>query len=702
MFRWYGEFVVRRAKLVLVVSALVMIGLGVLGAGAFGKLKAGGFADPVADSTAAARLVDERYGGRTNLVLLADAPGGSVDAADAREAGTALATALAADPAVTNVVSYWSTNAPPLKSADGRQALVLAHVTGDENAISDTTDALIEKYGGDRGAISVRAGGEAAANRDVSTEVTRSLAIAEAIAVPLTLLLLVLAFGSFVAAALPLAIGGVAILGTFAELFVLGSVTDVSIFAINLTTALGLGLGIDYALLLVGRFREQLAAGDEVGAAVVRTVETAGRTILFSAATVAAALAAMLVFPLFFLRSFGYAGIGVVAIAAIAALAVIPALLTVLGHRVNAGRVRIPGLSRTTVRSGESALWGRIAGFVMRRPAVAAVPVLAGLLLAASPLLGVSFGTPDQGVLPASAGSRQVAEELRSGFPGNDTAAIDVVLAGRPDGAELAGYAQTVGHLPGVLRVETLDPQRLAVVTSLAPKSDPAADLVRDIRALPGPGGVSTLVGGEDARQVDTTHAIATRLPLAALLIVASTFLLLFLFTGSVIQPIRALVLNVLSLSATIGILTWIFQDGHLAGLLGFTPRPMDTSMTVLMFCIAFGLSMDYEVFLTSRIKELHDSGAGNTDAVVRGLGRTGRIVSTAAGLLAVSFFAFGTSSVSFLQMFGIGSGLAILIDATLIRGVLVPAAMRLVGPRIWYAPRPLRRLSARLALSEA
>src|SRR5262245_41594222 len=242
MFRWYGEFIVRRAKLVLVVSGLVLVAAGVLGAGAFGKLKAGGFLDPAADSTAAARQIDERYGGRTNLILLVDAKAaGSVDAPAVREAGTALATALEAEPMVSDVISYWSTGAPPLKSVDGRQAMVLAHVIGDEDEISETTDALLDRYTGDRGAVGVLAGGSAAVNRDVSTQVTRSLAIAEAIAVPVTLLLLIVAFGSLVAAALPLAIGGVAILGTFAELFLLGSATDVSIFAINLTTALGLG-----------------------------------------------------------------------------------------------------------------------------------------------------------------------------------------------------------------------------------------------------------------------------------------------------------------------------------------------------------------------------------------------------------------------------------------------------------------------------
>jgi RND superfamily putative drug exporter len=720
MFHTYGEFIARRSKIMLGLAGLALVVAGVLGFGAFGKLKAGGFDDPAADSSRAQRVIEAEYGGQVNLVLLVEARAATVDAPEAREAGQELASELAGESTVTNVVSYWSTRAPSLRSADGSAALVLGHVTGDGSQIANRTEALIEKYTGDHAAISVRAGGDAAANHDVTSEVARSLAIAEAIAIPVTLLLLVLAFGSMVAASLPLAIGGVAILGTFAELFVLGSVTDVSVFAINLTTALGLGLGIDYALLLVARFREQLATGQSAHDAVVRTVETAGRTIVFSAGTVAAALAALLVFPLFFLRSFAYAGIGVVAIAAVAALVVVPALLAILGHRVNSGRLP---WSRT-IRSGSSALWGRIAATVMRRPAIAAMPVLVALLVAASPLLGASFGTPDQGVLPASAASRQVADKVRTDFAGNDSAAIDVVVTGPVAAASLAAYAEELSRLPGVRRVDSSsgtfaegergpgspfgerlgrpDAQRLAVVTTLETKSPAAQDLVQAVRDVPGPGGAATLVGGDDARLVDTKHSIGGRLPLAALLIVTTTFVLLFLFTGSVIQPLRALALNALSLSATLGVMTWIFQDGHLASVLGFTPRPMDTSMTVLLFCIAFGLSMDYEVFLTSRIKELHDNGANATDAVVHGLSHTGRIVSTAAGLLAVSFFAFGTSSVSFLQMFGLGSGLAILIDATLIRGILVPAAMRLFGRRAWYAPAPLRRLHARVALAEA
>jgi RND superfamily putative drug exporter len=716
----YGAFVARRARLLLVLSALLMIAAGVLGAGAFSQLRNGGFDDPSSQSSRAEQLIEAEFGGRMNLVLLVTPLSGTVDDPAAQADGSALTDALADEPYITNVISYFDTLAPSLRSDGGADALVLAQIEGDDAEVTERAEGIVDRYSGERGALSVLAGGSAGINQDVTAEVTRSLAIAEAIAVPLTLVLLVLAFGSVVSALLPLAVGGVAILGTFAELAILGSVTNVSIFAINLTTALGLGLGIDYALFMVNRFREQLAAGESVPEAVARTVATAGRTVIYTAVAVMAALAALLVFPLYFLRSFGYAGIGVVAIAALGALVMLPALLAVLGPRVNAGRVRF---LRRAAQGEPSPFWGRLAGRVMRRPAMLGLPVVALLLLAGSPLLGVVFGTPDQGVLREASASRQVADALVTRFPGNTAAPIDIVTTSPVDRSEVASFARTLSLLPDVAQVassagtyvdgsSTPGPgdaalgsgqaQRFTVVTTLVAKSDGAQDLVQAIRALPGPGDTDILVTGIDAALIDTKQSISDRLPVAAGLVLLTTLVVLFLFTGSVVQAIRAIILNGLSLAATLGILTWIFQEGHLASVLGFTPRPMDMSMTVLLFCIAFGLSMDYEVFVLSRIKELHDAGVPTAQAVAQGLARSGRIVSTAAGLLAVSFFAFGTSTVSFLQMFGIGAGLAILIDATLVRGVLVPASMRVLGRAAWWSPAPLRRVYTRVALEDA
>lgn len=721
MFERLAELALRRSRLVLAMAAVAVALMGVVGAGAFGKLLGGGFDDPSSPSSRAAVVIDEKFGGETNLVLLVRAADGAVDSPAVRRSGQRLVADLKKEKGLTNVVSYWDTGSPDLRSEDGREAMVLAHVTGDETQRQENAQQLIDAYAGTReGSLTVRAGGGAAVGSDLSKQVVDDLILAEAIAIPLTLLLLLFVFGSVVAALLPLAIAVIAVLGSFAQLSLLGSVTDVANTATNLTTALGLGLGIDYALLMVSRFREQLSAGASVDDAVRRTVNTAGRTVAFSAATVAAALGSLLVFPQYFLRSFGFAGVGVVAVAAVGTLFVMPALFVVLGHRVNSGR--LPWAKRGRVDE-RTPLWGRLARTVMRRPATTALPALAVLLLAASPLLGITFGTPDERVLPEGAESRQVSAALRENFDGSEESAVHVVIDKPVAEAPLASYAVGLSGLEGVVRVETSsgsysggestpagpgnpalgrpDAQRITVVSALEPKSDAAQNLVEEVRAAGPPAGALPLVGGTDAQLVDSKDSIGDRLPIALALIAVTTFVLLFLFTGSVVQPLRALVLNIVSLAATLGVMTWIFQEGALSSLLGFTAQPMEMSMTVLMFCIAFGLSMDYEVFVTSRIKELHDLGEDNESAVTNGLGRTGRIVSAAALLLAVSFFAFGTAEISFMQMFGLGSGLAILIDAIAVRGVLVPAAMRLLGRSAWYAPGPLRRFHDRFGLSE-
>ncbi len=719
MFERIAELAIRRPRLILVVAVVAVALMGVLGSGAFGKLLGGGYDDPASQSTRAGKVIDEKFGGETNLVLLVRAAEGRVDAPAAQQDGRALLAGLKKERNLENVVSFWDTGSAALRSEDGREAMVLAHVKGNDTERDENAKSVIDAYTGPyKDALTVRAGGAAAVTSEMGTQSGKDLLLAEGIAVPLTLVLLLIVFGSAVAALLPLVIGIIAIAGTFAELFLLGSVTDVSVFAVNLTTALGLGLGIDYALLMISRFREQLATGASVDDAVRRTVSTAGRTVAFSAATVAAALAALLVFPQYFLRSFGYAGVGVVAIAAFSTLFVMPALFVVLGHRVNSGRMPWSKPGRAGTRAP---MWGRLAGTVMRRPALTALPVLAVLLVAASPLLGITFGTPDERVLSAGAESRQVSAVLQEKFDGNDDSALHVVIDTSVGRAPLVSYAAGLSGLKGVARVETSagtyadgrataagnpalgrpDGQRINVVSALAPKSDESQALVGEVRALAPPAGAHALVGGTDAVLVDAKGAIADRLPIAVTLVVLTTFLLLFLFTGSIVQPLRALVLNMISLAATLGVMTWIFQDGHLSSLLGFTAQPMEVSMTVLMFCIAFGLSMDYEVFVTSRIKELHDLGEDNESAVTNGLGHTGRIVSAAACLLAVSFFAFGTAELSFMQLFGLGSGLAILIDAVAVRGILVPAAMRLLGRSAWYAPGFLRKVHGRIGLSE-
>jgi RND superfamily putative drug exporter len=692
VFHRLGERIALHARLVLLVTAVIVVGAAVLGFGAFGRLLDEGFADPSAASTKADTVLNQKFGGEPNIIFLVHAREGTVDSAAVTSDGERLTAALEHDSRLRGIESYWPGRVASLRSRDGSDGLILARVVG------DTADGILHDYGHvDTAAATLRIGGDKGTN--VGGQVGKDLALAEGIAVPVTLILLLLAFGSAVAALLPLGISLIAIFGTFAELSLLTHVTDVSIFAINLTTALGLGLGIDYALLMVSRFREELAGGAPVAEAVARTTATAGRTIAFSALTVAAALSAMLVFPVYFLKSFAYAGVGVTIFAALSALIVLPALLTVLGHRVNAGR--IPGVNPT--RSPHAPFWGRLAAAVMRRPLVAAVPVIAVLLFMAVPLLHVTFSTPDERVLPKSSATHQVGDILRADFATKPNV-IDVLMTPPPSAAAGRAYVAKVSDLPGVVGVNTATSQgteRISLSTRFDSVSGSAQTLVREVRATPAPPGSTTYVGGATAKLIDAKHAISSHLWLASLIIIVTTLVLLFLFTGSVIQPVRALLGNALTLGATLGAMVWIFQEGHLSGLLGFTPTPINTSMPVLLFCIAFGLSMDYEVFLISRIKELHDGGASTPEAVTSGLARTGRIVSTAAALLAVSFFAFGTSKVSFIQFFGLGSGLAILIDATLIRGVLVPASMRAFGERSWWAPGFLRRLHNRIGVSE-
>ena len=710
--------IVRRRRLVLVVSGVFLLAAGALGSGAFGVLEDGGFEDPDAESTRAADAVEEHFdAGAPNLVLLTRSSTGDVDDPLAIVDGTTLTDVLAERPGVSEVVSYWSLGgAPALRSDDGDEALVLARVTGDEDAVIED---LRDTIGGAQGVLDVKIGGGEAVENEITSTVESSLGKAEMIAIPLTLLLLVFVFRSVVAASLPLLVGVMSIMGTLFALFVLGSLTDVSIYSINLTTALGLGLAIDYSLFIVSRFREEMRLGLAVPDAVVRSVETAGRTVAISALTVAVSLSALLIFPLYFLRSFAYAGIAVVLLAMLSSIVTLPALLGVLGHRVDSRRARRAPATADPTSGG---FWHGVATAVMRRPLPIALGVTALLVLLGTPFLRLAVGLPDERVLPESSEARQVSERIHTGFRGDSAEAFSIVVEHIDDPAALAAYATDVSSIAGVARVE--GPRRVYqdgdVVDEATPTTPTAPDgaallevvptvdlqsaageqLVEDIRALDP--GFDTLVGGSAAQLIDTKDALLARLPWALAIVAVTTLVLLFLMTGSVLIPVKALVLNLLSLTATFGAMVWIFQDGHLSGLLDFTATGrVDSSMPILMFCIAFGLSMDYEVFLLSRIKEEHDRTGENAASVALGLERTGRIVSAAAALLAITFLAFGTADVTFLKLFGVGLALAVVLDATVIRGLLVPAFMRLAGPANWWTPAPLRRLHRRFGIGE-
>ncbi|MFF7265311.1 MMPL family transporter [Streptomyces sp. NPDC008159] len=725
-FTALARLAVRRSRLLLVLTVVLLAGAVVLGSGVADRLRSGGSGgveDPSSESSYAADVLEREFpGARPNLVLLARTDGG-VDDADAARQGRELAARLADEKGVTGVTSYWDTGSEALRSKDGREALVVARLTGDDLVADRTLESrIVGHFDGRQGDLTVRIGGSVAVQHEQQTFIREDLLLAEAIALPITLLILIVVFGSAVAALLPVGIGVIAILGTNAVLRVLTSFTDVSVFATNLTTALGLGLAIDYALLIVRRYREELANGRDVPGALAVTLNTAGRTVLFSAATVAVSLAAMLVFPMYFLRSLAYAGISVVVLAAAAALVVLPALLAVLGRRIDSLDVRKLVRRRSAARpqpAEDGAGWARLARWVMRRAPLVATGTLAVLLLLGLPFLSADFGTADYRQLPRSAESRVVQEDIRDRFAGSPTGVVEVV-ARRAPAAELGRYAEQLSRLPGVLRVDaptgrytegrTAGPELpgrtagdvsyLTVVPGVEAVSDEGKELVRDVRAVEA--GFPTYTSGTTAAMVDSQAAIGRGLPWAVGIIVLATLVLVFLLTGSVLVPIQAVLLNALSLTAMLGAIVWVFQDGHLSGVLGFTPTgSIETSLPVLMFCLAFGLSMDYGVFLLSRIKEEQERVGDHKAAVVEGIRGTGGVITAAALVLSVVMVAIGTSRITNTKMLGLGVALAILMDAMVIRSLLVPAMLSLTGRATWWAPGPLRRLHARFGIRE-
>ncbi|BBC36201.1 Transporter [Streptomyces graminofaciens] len=705
----WTRFATGRPRLTLL-FALVLTALAVAaGSGVADRLGSGGWEDPGAQSTYATKALEREFpDSQPNFLLLVDAGGASVDDPAVAAEAKKLAEGLAAEKGITGVGSYWQSGLPTLRAEDGHEALIAARLTGDETAMNKTLDRIAPEFRGTHGPVEVRIGGMIAVRHEMQTIIQEDLLRAEIIALPVTLVLLVMVFGSAVAALLPLGVGIVAILGTNAVLRGLTEVTDVSVFALNLTTALGLGLAIDYALFIVRRFREELSTGAEPLAAVATTMRTAGRTVLFSALTVAVSLAAMMIFPQYFLRSFAYAGIAVVLLAAAAALILLPAALVLLGERVNALDMRrLFRRKKSRPSSGEAeegAAWGRMANLVMRRAPYFAVATTAGLVLLGLPFLGVKFGTADDRQLPSTAESHVVQQHIRDGFPGSPGGGLEVLAEGKATESEYAAYKDRIADLPEVLRVDGPLVKGDAAYFTVQPRGEAvdegAQRLVDEIRATDVP--FDTSVTGTAAVLVDTKSAIAEGLPWALSFIAIVTLLLVFLLTGSVLIPVQAVLLNALSLTAMFGAMVWVFQDGHLSGLLDFTsPGSIETTLPVLMFCVAFGLSMDYGVFLLSRIKEEYEHTGDHTASVRFGLQRTGGLITAAAVILAVVMIAIGTSRVTNTKMLGLGLALAVLMDAMVVRSLLVPSVMRLTGRATWWAPGPLRRFHERFGLSE-
>ena len=731
---------------ILAVAVLVMVAASVFGVPVAKSLSAGGFQDPNAESSKAAQLLTDKFGqGDMQLLVVVSAPDGFASE-HARAVAIEIVDHLQQSPHVAGVTSAWT--APPpatadLISKDGNSGLIVAGITGGDKHAQNFADALSNEVAHDRDGVTVRSGGIAMVNAQITDQSQRDLLLMESIAIPMSFLVLVWVFGGLLAAALPIVVGAMAILGSLAVLRIITFFTDVSIFALNLSTALGLALAIDYTLLIISRYRDELADGASQRDALVTTMVTAGRTVLFSATIVALSMAVMILFPMYFLKSFAYAGIATVAFTAVAAVVVTPAAIILLGARLDSLDVRrlarrLTGRPEPVRRPVDDQFWYRSAKFVMRRAIPVGLAGIAVLLVVGVPFFGVRWGFPDDRVLPKSASAHEVGNELRSDFVNNSATAVTIVL---PDSngvsqREMERYAADLSRVPDVSAVSaptgtfiggsgsgppsapTADVQGSAFVTvdSAAPLfSDRSETQLDRLHAVPGPDGRQVDVGGVAQINRDSVRAITSRLPLVLGLIAAIMFGLLFMLTGSVVLPLKALILDVLSLSAAFGAMVWIFQDGHLGAFGTTSTGTLVANIPVLLFCVAFGLSMDYEVFLISRIREfwLASGAAGpatsdigrtradNDESVALGLARTGRVITAAALVMSISFAALMAAHVSFMRMFGLGLTLAVLVDATLVRMVLVPAFIHVLGTWTWWAPKPLVWLHQHLGIND-
>ncbi|MEV5689900.1 MMPL family transporter [Micromonospora globbae] len=710
MFGWWGRAVVRLRWAVLAAAVLLAAVGATWGAGVFGQLTGGGFDDPASESSRAyARISDELGPQGADLIVLWSSDTATADQPAFRDPVTATVSRLRERPEVTSVTTWYDSGAPALLATDRRATYALVRLRGgDEDGKTAAFRALrpvLETPG-----VRTQIGGNVPFLEEANTRTTEDITRAELLSMPVLLVLLVVIFGGLVAASTPLLIGGLAILGGFIAVRVVNLFTDVSIFAINVITLIGLGMAVDYALFVVSRFREELAAGRTTADAVRRTMATAGRTVLVSGLTIALAMASLLIFPQSFLRSMGFGGMAAVLVAMLAALTVLPALLAVLGPRIDAVRVPVPWRRRTAgagpAAVPEAGAWARIARSVMRRPVPYLVGVAVVLVLLATPFLRITFGGFDERVLPSGAEPRVVSERIAAEFPGGTVAPVEVLVSGA-SAEEVRPFADRIAGVPGVTGVDVAASRGESTLLTVAypgePTGEVAQDVVRALRDLPGPDGAEVLVGGRPGADRDLLDSLGSRLPWMALLMAAATFLLLFLAFGSLVLPVKAVLMNLLSIGASFGVVVWIFQDGHLADLLGFTPTGfIEPSNPILMLAVLFGLATDYEVFLLSRVREEWDRTGDNTASVAAGLQRTGRIITAAALLLIIVVAGFASGSMAYIKLIGVGMIVAIVVDATLVRALLVPATMRLLGRWNWWAPGPLGRIYRRYGLRES
>jgi uncharacterized membrane protein YdfJ with MMPL/SSD domain len=708
----------RRFLLAAVVFLVVAIAVGTPVTGLLSAGNADDFVAPDAESTVTSADLEDRLGHTLSpaVIVLVGSRAPILGKAGTRNVRRVV-DRIVSDSATARAISIFGTSAPsssrtaeagvspgaargPLVSRDGRATYVATYLRSD----ADATAAGERVTKSVKGIPGVTVGGYAVAVPQVTDQVSEDLAKAETLAFPLLFLLSLLVFRGAVAALLPLFVGLLTVMGTFLGLRIVNEGVLLSIFALNLTIGLGLGLAIDYSLFVLSRYREEMERVGPGREALTRTLKTAGRTVIFSSLTVAAAMLSLLVFPARFLYSMGVAGAITAMVAGAVALTALPALLIVLGDRINA---LAPSRLRHREVITERGFFYRLSLFVMRRPLAVALVTATVLVLAGLPFLRIEFAGVDASVLPAGSSAKVVDTALRTEFPAGPTSPLHVAVTAPPSRArEVAAYARRLARLDGAAAADAPryvgERTWLIQLTPATPAlKDPALDLVDKVRDGPAPGPVA--VAGESARFLDQLSSLGGRLPLALALLGITTLLILFAMTGSVVLPLKALVMNVLGISAAFGLLVLIFQDGRLMGLLDYTSQGgLEVTQPLVLLAIAFGLSTDYGVFLLTRIKEAHDAGESNAQSVATGLQRTGRIVTAAALLLCIAIGAFATSQIVFVKQVGIGTALAVLIDATIVRCLLVPSLMALLGERNWWAPGPLRRLHARLRLGES
>jgi len=706
MFGWWGRTVVRVRWWVLV-AALALVATGATwGSGVFGSLTGGGYEDSHSESSRAASAIARELGqSPPDLLVLWSSDAMTVDDPAFRSAVTTKIASLRGKPQVAAVTDFYDTQASALVSNDRHATYATVQLADGDD---DAKMAAYREIEPDLHAagLSTEVGGVVAFGEQANSQTKKDVTRAEIFSLPVLLILLILIFRGVVAALSPLVIGGIAILGAFVAVRSLTYLTDISVFAINVITLLGLGMAVDYSLFVVSRFREELAKGEDVPVAIRTTVETAGRTVLVSGLTIVLALSSLLIFPQPFLGGMAIGGMAAVLIAMLAALTVLPAALSLLGHRVDALGVRLPRLSvfnRGQGRRGEpGAAWRRLAFSVMKRPIWYIAGVLLVLTVFALPFTKVQFGGFDEGVLPADTPARVVSNTLRADFPGGQTDPINVLVSGASAGPLAASIADLPGVTGAQVTASKADTSLITVSYAPKPTSTAARAIVSDIRDMPLPHGATMLVGGRPAVDQDLLDSLRERLPWMALIMAAATMVLLFLAFGSVLLPVKAVLMNLVSIGASFGVVVWIFQDGHLEGLLRFQSTGfIEPSNMILVLAVLFGLATDYEVFLLSRVREEWDRTGDNTHAVATGLERTGRIITAAALLLIVVVAGFATGGVTVIKTIGVGMIVAIIVDATLVRALLVPATMRLLGRWNWWAPGLLGRLYARYGIRE-